>query len=84
MRHTLKARPKVEITPEVLATIDSANDPDSYFAVFNNEIHAIDASPFSVGERQYFYRISFESHLRKNPKLTQTLNWEDGTFNPYE
>jgi hypothetical protein len=84
MRHTLKARPKVEITPEVLATIDSANDPASYFAVFNNEIHAIDASPFSVGERQYFYRISFESHLRKNPNLAQTINWEDGTFNPYE
>lgn len=84
MRHTLKARPKVAITPEVLATVDMANDPNSYFAVFNNEIHAIDASPFSVGERQYFYRISWEGHLKKNPNLTQTIGWEDGRFNPYE
>jgi hypothetical protein len=84
VRHTLKPLPKMEITPETLATIDVENDPDSYFAVFDNHIYAMDASPFNVGERQYFYRIAYEEHLKKNPNLAQTILWENGTFDPYE
>jgi len=84
-RHTLKARPKlgVSIDADVLATIDE-NDPATYFAVFDNEIYSMDASPFSVGERQYFYRIAYEQHIKKNPNLQQTNGWQEGTFNPYE
>jgi hypothetical protein len=86
VRHTLKADPKMEppIPPEILATIDIENDPDSYFAVFDNVIYAMDAGPFNVGERQYFYRIAYEEHIKKNPNLAQTILWENGTFNPYE
>jgi hypothetical protein len=84
VRHTMKPQPKVEITPETLATIDVENDPDSYFAVFDNHVYAMDASPFSVSERQYFYRIAYEEHIKKNPSLVQTVLWENGTFNPYE
>ena len=83
VRHTLKPRPKVEIDLEVVGTIDE-NDPVTYFAVFDNEIHAMDASPFSVSERQYFYRIAYEEYVRKNPNLQQTNGWQDGSFNPYE
>jgi hypothetical protein len=82
-RHTMKAQPKVEITPEVLATIDD-NNPDSYFEVFDNHIYSMDASPFVVSERQYFYRIAYEEHIKKNPNIEQTILWENGTFNPYE
>jgi hypothetical protein len=84
MRHTLKPEPKTEITPEVLETIDIVNDPDSYFAVFDNHVHVMDSNPFSVSERQYFYRIAYEEHLKKNPNLAQTNLWENGTFDPYE
>ena len=86
VRHTLKAKPKMAVTdlPTVLHTIDIDNDPDSYFAVFDNEIHAMDSNPFNVGERQYFYRIAYEQHIKKNPQLQQTLLWDDGIFNPYE
>jgi hypothetical protein len=82
-RHTMKAMPKMEITPEVVATIDD-NDPDTYFEVFDNHIYSMDASPFAVSERQYFYRIAYEEHIKKNPNLQQTILWENGTFNPYE
>jgi hypothetical protein len=37
-----------------------------------------------VSERQYFYRIAYEEHIKKNPNLEQTILWEDGTFDPYE
>jgi hypothetical protein len=84
VRHTLRPQPKVEITPAVLATVDAKNDPDSYFRVFDNHFYAMDSQPFSVTERQYFYRIDYEGHIKKNPNLQQTMLWDDGTFNPYE
>jgi hypothetical protein len=84
VRHTLRPTPKTEITSETLAGIDVENDPDSYFAVFDNHIYALDAQPFSVTERQYFYRIAYESHIKKNPNLAQTILWDDGTFDPYQ
>jgi hypothetical protein len=84
MRHTLKPEPKVEITPEALSTIDIENDPDSYFGVFDNHVYVMDSQPFSVSERQYFYRIAYEEHIKKNPNLAQTNLWENGTFDPYE
>ena len=84
-RHTMKARPLagVSIGADILATIDE-NDPASYFAVFDNEIHAMDATPIQHGERQYFFHISVEGHIKRNPNLEQTNGWEGGTFNPYE
>jgi hypothetical protein len=84
MRHTLKPEPKVDITPAVLATIDLMNDPGSYFEVFDNHIYVMDSEPFRVSERQYFYRIAYEEHIKKNPNLAQTNLWENGTFDPYE
>jgi hypothetical protein len=85
VRHGLKPTRKVdEITPEVLAPIDVENNPTSYFNVFDNHIYAVDANPFNVSERQYFYRIAYEEHIKKNPNLEQTILWEDGTFDPYE
>jgi hypothetical protein len=83
MRHTMKAQPKTDINPETLLSINM-DQPESYFNVFDNHIYTLDASPFVVSERQYFYRIAYEEHIKKNPKLQQTLLWENGTFNPYE
>jgi len=31
----------------------------------------------------YFYAIP-NKHLETNSKLEQTLDWDNGTFNPYE
>jgi hypothetical protein len=82
-RHTIKANPKVAISDALLASQDIDANPSDYFNLFNNEIHAVD-EVINVSERQYFYPIAYELHIRKNPKLQQTIGWEGGTFNPYE
>jgi hypothetical protein len=85
-RHTIKAKPKegVELTDELLAAQDINANPDSYFDLFENHIYTVDGSAIGVSERQYFYPIAYETHIRKNPKLQQTNGWDGGTFNPYE
>jgi hypothetical protein len=85
-RHTIKAIPKadVELTDELLAAQDIDADPDSYFDLFENHIYAVDGSEIRVSEREYFYPIAYELHIRKNPKLQQTIGWDGGTFNLYE
>ncbi|MDR2859657.1 MAG: RagB/SusD family nutrient uptake outer membrane protein, partial [Mediterranea sp.] len=85
VRHGIKPDPKGGYpTYEALAALDIANDPASYFDMFEDQIHSLDANPINFTERQYFYRLSYEGHIKKNPKLEQTILWEGGTFNPYE
>jgi hypothetical protein len=86
MRHGFQPRPKagVAITHDLLRNMDIDANPNSYFEVFDNEVHVMDVQGYSFGERQYFYRIPYEQHIKKNPKLEQTRLWDNGTFNPYE
>jgi hypothetical protein len=89
IRHSLKPRligiEGPDVDDAVLAATDFDANPASYFVMFNNEVHVLDtSSPIKFSEKQYFYPISFEKHIKKNPKLQQTQGWENGTFNPYE
>jgi hypothetical protein len=83
-RHTVKPALKNDLDNAALAAADIDADPDSYFDLFTNNIASFDAQDISFGEREYFYRISYEVHIKKNPNLKQTLLWDNGTFNPYE
>jgi hypothetical protein len=83
-RHGFRPKAKVSITHELLKGMDIDNDPNSYFDVFDNELYALDTQGFSFSERQYFYRLPYEQRIKKNPKLEQTMLWDNGTFNPYE
>jgi hypothetical protein len=87
VRHTIRPRLKAEgnaYNRQTMADLDIMADPGSYFDMFEDHIYALDAEPFSVGERQYFFHIAFDAHIRRNPNLEQTAGWENGTFNPYE
>jgi hypothetical protein len=83
-RHTVKPKLKNELDPDALAAADIDANPSSYFDLFTNHIYSFDAQDISFGEREYFYRISYEKNIRINPNLKQTNLWEGGTFNPYE
>jgi hypothetical protein len=86
VRHTIRPRLKVEggFDRQAMKDLDIINDPDSYFDVFEDHIYSLDTEPFNVGERQYFFFIAFDAHIRRNPNLEQTIGWENGTFDPYE
>jgi hypothetical protein len=87
VRHTIRPNLKAEgnaYNRQAMANLDIMADPDSYFDMFEDHIYALDAEPFNVAERQYFFHIAFDAHIRRNPKLEQTMLWEDGTFDPYQ
>ncbi|MDR1746627.1 MAG: RagB/SusD family nutrient uptake outer membrane protein [Tannerella sp.] len=84
VRHTIKGQLKGPLDPAAFAALDIMKSPDDYFKLFDNQIWALDASPFSVTERQYFYRIDYDLHIRKNPIIEQTALWDNGTFDPYQ
>jgi hypothetical protein len=87
VRHTIRPRLKAvdnAYDRQAMKDLDVLNDPDSYFDMFEDHIYALDAEPFAVSERQYFFFISFDGHIRRNPNLEQTAGWENGTFDPYE
>jgi hypothetical protein len=92
LRHGFKPQIKLSfdspeelaILHETLKNIDMDNNPSSYFAVFDNQIRVMDSQGISFSERQYFYRLPYEERIKKNPKLEQTILWDNGTFNPYE
>jgi hypothetical protein len=94
VRHTIRPRLKNEelsnlIKPDnrnncpALAELDLMNDPDSYFDLFEDCFYTLDDTPWSVGERQYFFHLPLDEQIRRNPKLEQTAGWEGGTFDPY-
>jgi hypothetical protein len=85
VRHTIRPRLKAEsYDRRALSALDLMSDPDSYFDLFEDHFYTLDSEPWSVGERQYFFHLSLDEHMRRNPKLEQTNGWEGGTFDPYE
>jgi hypothetical protein len=87
VRHTIRPRLKTDDNSydrQAMADLDIMNDPDSYFDMFEDHIYALDTEPFKASERQYFFHIAFDAHIRRNPNLEQTILWENGTFDPYE
>jgi hypothetical protein len=85
VRHTIRPRFKAEsYNRQDLAALDVMNDPDAYFDLFEDQFYTLDSEPFNVSEREYFFHLSFEGHIRRNPNLEQTMGWEGGTFDPYE
>jgi hypothetical protein len=87
VRHTIRPRLKSAgnaYDRQAMKELDVLNDPDSYFDMFEDHIYSLDIEPFAVTDRQYFFFLSFDSHIRRNPNLEQTMGWENGTFDPYE
>jgi hypothetical protein len=87
VRHTIRPRLKADnnaYNRQAMAAMDIMADPDSYFNMFEDHIYSLDSEPFNVSERQYFFFIAFDAHIRRNPNLEQTMGWENGTFDPYE
>lgn len=70
--------------------INTQAGADLYFTKFRNDIaqHETEAAKFAFSEREYFFRIPYELHIKANPNIAQTNGWTDsrgaGTFNPYE
>lgn len=68
--------------------INTSAGATTYFEKFRNDIAAREATPFAFAEREYFFRIPYEKHIKANPAIEQTQGWEDlrgaGTFNPYQ
>jgi hypothetical protein len=88
VRHTIRPSLKTEdnsYNRQAMKDLDIINDPDSYFDMFEDHIYSLDTQPFTCAERQYFFPLSFDGHIRRNPNLEQTQGWgENATFNPYE
>ena len=62
------------------------NDPElmtkNYFKYFNTQKWRIDETyQWDVKDNYYFQGLS-RKHFEQNPKLQQTIGWEDGTFDP--
>jgi hypothetical protein len=68
--------------------INVPGNESTYFNEFTDKVYPKQGTTFSVGERQYFYCIPYETHIAKNTVIEQTQGWSDargeGTFNPYE
>jgi hypothetical protein len=87
VRHTIRPRLKTadnSYNRQAMADLDIMSDPDSYFDMFEDHIYSLDSEPFNVAERQYFFFIAFDAHIRRNPNIEQTMGWENGTFDPYQ
>ena len=85
VRHTIRPRFKTEpYDRNAMAALDVMNDPDAYFDMFEDHFYALDSSPFAVTEREYFFHLALDTHIRRNHNLEQTIGWEGGTFDPYE
>lgn len=69
---------------EFITLINS--DPDlmtkNYFNYFTTKKWMIDETyQWNIQENYYFQGLSRE-HFEQNPKLQQTIGWENGDFNP--
>lgn len=63
-------------------------DPDlmtkNYFKYFTTKKWRIDETyQWDVKDNYYFQGLS-RKHFEQNPKLQQTIGWEDGTFDPLQ
>lgn len=77
--------PKLKISPVEFDKIKDNIDIDKdYTTYFKDSVVVLDQKyEINFQNNYYFYAIP-NKHLETNSKLEQTLDWDNGTFNPYE